>query len=161
MHSRATATGLFALRAEILSGKKEAEEAYQKQRRAILGPLDELSQKLGVTSDTLEVQVVKQRQSLDAALRFRNEPGGVVAVSDTISLDMKEMTGQIRLLMLAANDGEATAAAAGLKQLSERMTGNVERLRGGLVKLNQAGVDHNVNAAATAPGAPWRSRSAR
>src|SRR5262249_33857479 len=31
-------TGLFALRAEVLSGKKESEDAYQKQRRAILGP---------------------------------------------------------------------------------------------------------------------------
>jgi methyl-accepting chemotaxis protein len=143
-------TGLFALRAEVLSGKKEAEEAYQKQRRAILGPIEEMSQKLGSMSDTLEVQVVKQRQSLDAALRFRNEPGGVVAVSDAISLDMKEMTGQIRLLMLAANDTEATAAATGLKQLNDRMTGNVERLRGGLVKMNKPALINNVNAAAAA-----------
>ena len=143
-------TGLFALRTEVLAGKKEAEEAYQKQRRAILGPIDELSQKLGSTSDTLEVQVVKQRQSLDAALRFRNEPGGVVAVSDAISLDMKEMTAQIRLLMLAANDAEASTAAAGLKQLNERMTGNVERLRAALVKMNKPALIGNVNAATTA-----------
>src|SRR6267142_1900719 len=39
-------TGLFALRAEVLSGKMESEDAYQKQRRAILGPIEELSQKL-------------------------------------------------------------------------------------------------------------------
>jgi methyl-accepting chemotaxis protein len=143
-------TGLFALRAEVLSGKKESEEAYQKQRRAILGPIDELSQKLGSMSDTLEVQVVKQRQSLDSALRFRNEPGGVVAVSDAISLDMKEMTGQIRLLMLAANDTEANAAATGLKQLSDRMTGNIERLRAGLVKMNKPALINNVTAAAAA-----------
>jgi methyl-accepting chemotaxis protein len=143
-------TGLFALRAEVLSGKKESEDAYQKQRRVILGPIDELSQKLGAITDTLEVQVVKQRQSLDAALRFRNEPGGVVAVSDTISLDMKEMTGQIRLLMLAMSDAEATVAAAGLKQLNDRMAANVERLRGGLVKMNKPALLANVNAATVA-----------
>ena len=144
------ATGLFALRAEVLAGKKEAEEAYQKQRRAILGPIDELSQKLSGISDSLEVQVVKQRQSLDAALRFRNEPGGVVAVSDSISLDMKEMTGQIRLLMLAANDAEATAAASGLKQLNDRMIADVERLRAGLVKMNKPALLSNANGAAAA-----------
>jgi len=143
-------TGLFALRAEVLSGKKESEDAYQKQRRAILGPIEELSQKLASMSDSLEVSVVKQRQSLDAALRVRNEPGGVVAVSDAISLDMKEMTGQIRLLMLAANDAEANAAAAGLKQLNDRMTGNVEHLRGGLVKMNKPALMNNVIGAAAA-----------
>jgi methyl-accepting chemotaxis protein len=109
-----------------------------------------LSQKLGAITDTLEVQVVKQRQSLDAALRVRNEPGGVVAASDSISLDMKEMTGQIRLLMLAANDGEANAAATGLKQLSERMNGSIERLRAGLVKMNKPALINNVGAASTA-----------
>jgi methyl-accepting chemotaxis protein len=140
-------TGLFALRAEVLSGKKESEEAYQKQRHAILGPIEEQSQKLASMSDSLEVQVVKQRQSLDAALRFRNEPGGVVAVSDAISLDMKEMTAQIRLLMLAGSDAEATVAAAGLKQLSERMTANLERLRAGVVKMNKPALLGNVTAA--------------
>ncbi|HTT11409.1 MAG TPA: methyl-accepting chemotaxis protein [Burkholderiaceae bacterium] len=143
-------TGLFALRTDVLNGKKEAEEAYQKQRRAILGPIDDMSQKLASISDSLEVQVVKQRQGLDAALRFRNEPGGVVAVSDAISLDMKEMTAQIRLLMLATSEAEATAAAAGLKQLSERMTANVERLHAGLVKMNKPALIGNVNAASGA-----------
>jgi len=143
-------TGLFALRGEVLSGKKEAEDPYQKQRRAILGPIEDLSQKLGAATDTLEVQMVKQRQVLDGALRVRNEPGGVVAVSDTISLDMKEMTGQIRLLMLAANDTEATAAAAGLKQLNDRMAANVERLRAALTKMNKPALLNNVNAASNA-----------
>ncbi|HUL63003.1 MAG TPA: methyl-accepting chemotaxis protein [Burkholderiaceae bacterium] len=143
-------TGLFALRADVLNGKKEAEEAYQKQRRAILGPIEEMSQKLASMSDSLEVQVVKQRQSLDAALRFRNEPGGVVAVSDAISLDMKEMTAQIRLLMLAANEAEATAAAAGLKHLSDRMTANVEHLHASLVKMNKPALIGNVNGASGA-----------
>ena len=143
-------TGLFALRADVLNGRKEAEEAYQKQRRAILGPIEEMSQKLASMSDSLEVQVVKQRQSLDTALRFRNEPGGVVAVSDAISLDMKEMTAEIRLLMLAANESEATTAATGLKQLSERMAANVERLHAGVVRMNKPALIGNVNAASGA-----------
>jgi methyl-accepting chemotaxis protein/rubrerythrin len=143
-------TGLFALSGDVLSGEKEAEEPYQKQRKAILAPLDELAQKLGATTDTLEVQVVKQRQSLDAALRVRNEPGGVVAVSDAISLDMKEMTGQIRLLMLAANDAEANSAATGLRQLSERMNGHVEKLRTALTKMNRPALVSNVAAASGA-----------
>ncbi|MBI3368611.1 MAG: MCP four helix bundle domain-containing protein, partial [Burkholderiales bacterium] len=139
-------TGLFALRTDVLAGKKEQDTPYQNQRKAILKLIDDEGAKLGAAVDTLEVQAVKQRQALEAALRFRNEPGGVVAASDAISLDMKEMTATLRLLMLAANDKEAGESEAALKTLSARMAGNVDRLRGGLQKMGKPQLVANVDA---------------
>ena len=144
------ATGLFALRADVLAGKKEQEPAYQAQRKALQKPLEDEGNRLGAAVDGLEVQGVKQRQALEAALRFRNEPGGVVAAADAISLDMKEMTATLRLLMLATSAAEAQPVEASLKTLSQRMVGNVDRLRGGLHKMGKPQLVANVDAAAAA-----------
>jgi hypothetical protein len=58
--------------------------------------------KLGSVLDNTEVQAAKQRQVLEAALKLRNEPGGVVGTSETVSLAIRDMVGTLRLLMLAA-----------------------------------------------------------
>ncbi len=144
------ASGLFALRVEVLAGKKEQEAAYQAQRKALLKPIEDEGNRLGAAVDMLEVQGVKQRQVLAAALRFRSEPGGVAAASDSIELDMKEMTAMLRLLMLATSPAEAQDSEAGLKGLSQRMAGNVEQLRSGLHKLGRQQLVANVDAAALA-----------
>ena len=143
-------TGLFALRTDVLAGKKEQETAYAAQRRAILQPIEDASSRLNAQVDSLEVQVVKQRQSLESALRFRNEPGGVVAASDSIALDMKEMTATIRLLMLATTEDDAKAAEAALTALANRMGNQVDRLRAGLQKMGRPQLMGNVEAAAGA-----------
>ena len=143
-------TGLFALRVDVLAGKKEQEAAYQAQRKAVLKPLEDEGNRLGAAVDTLEVQGVKQRQALEAALRFRNEPGGVVAAADAITLDMKEMTATLRLLMLAASNAEAQPVEASLQTLSQRMGGHVDRLRTGLQKMGKPQLVANVDAAAAA-----------
>ena len=143
-------TGLLALRAEVLSGKKESEPAYQARRKAVLDRIDEHTRALSATTDALEVQIVKQRQSLEAALRLRNEPGGIVAVNDAIALDMKEITAAMRGLMLAADKAEADHADAQLAQLTARMQANTASLRAGLLKLGRGVLVQNVDAATAA-----------
>ena len=105
-------SGLFALRVEVLADKKAQEPAYQAQRKAMQKVLDDEGNRLGAAVDTLEVQGVKQRQVLEAAMRVRSEPGDVVAASDAISLDMKAMTATLRLRMLAASPEEAQTSEA-------------------------------------------------
>ena len=143
-------SGLFALRAEVLGGKKEQEAAYQAQRLALRKLFEQEVSRLGAVVDALEVQALQQRQLLEAALRFRSEPGGVVGASDAISLDMKETTALLRLLMLAASPAETQASEAALVALSQRMTSNVGRLRIGLTKLGKPQLLANVEAAARA-----------
>ena len=74
-------SGLFALRVEVLAGKKVQKPAYQAQRKTLQKALDDEGNRLGAAVDTLEVQGFKQRQVLEAAMRVRSEPCGVVAAS--------------------------------------------------------------------------------
>lgn len=138
-------SGLLALRADVLSGKKEAEAAYQAKRKAMLTMVEEQTRALGAATDTLEVQIVKQRQSLEAAMKLRNEPGGIVALNDAITLDMKDMTAAIRGLMLASTPLEADKADAQLKQLGDRMIDNVAKLRTALARMGRGALVHNVD----------------
>jgi hypothetical protein len=117
-------SGLLALRAVVLAARPEAPEAdaaYQKQRKALLAPIEQQVAKLGATLDAAEVQAVKQRQVLEAALKLRNEPGGVVGTSEEVSLQIRDMVGSLRLLMLAASEAEEAAAHKDLGQLGEKL----------------------------------------
>ena len=143
-------SGLLALRADVLSNKKDAEGLYQNKRKVLLSLIDEQGRALGGSTDTLEVQIVKQRQSLEAAMRLRNEPGGIVAVNDAIALDMKEITAAMRGLMLAASMDEASRADAQLKLLNDRLQDNTGKLRAGLLKLGRMALLQNVDTAAGA-----------
>ena len=134
-------TGLLAQRALVLAAKPEAkaeaEAAYQKQRKAVLVPMDEQVARLGATLDAAEVQAVKHRQVLEAALKLRNEPGGVVGTSEEVSLQIRDMVGALRLLMLAANEAEAVAAHQDLGQLGEKLGANMASMRAGLLKMGR------------------------
>ena len=131
------ATGLLALRANVLASKPEAEAAYQKQRRAILAPVEDQAGKLGTVLDNTEVVAVKQRQTLEAALKLRNEPGGVVTVSEDVSLAIRDLVGQMRLLMLASNTDEAKSAHAAFATQAQQLSSNMATMRAGLVKMGR------------------------
>ena len=134
-------SGLLAQRAAVLAAKPEAkaeaEAAYQKQRKAVLGPMEEQVAKLGATLDAAEVQAVKQRQVLEAALKLRNEPGGVVGTSEEVSLQIRDMVGSLRLLMLAASEAEAAAAHKDMGQLGDKLAGHMATMRAGLLKMGR------------------------
>jgi len=143
-------TGLLALRANVLANKPDAEAAYQKQRRAILTPIEEQMTKLGTVIDALEVQAFKQRQQLEAALKLRNEPGGVVGTSEQVSLDIREMVGSLRLLMLAASEKERHEAHADLKKLASQLTANLDAMKIGLGKMGRTQLVPPVETASAA-----------
>jgi len=146
--------GLLALRAAALAAKPEAkaeaEAAYQKQRRAVLGPADEQATKLGTVIDTLEVQAVKQRQALEAALRLRNEPGGVVTTSEEVSLAIRDMVAQLRLLMLAGTVEEAAATQGALEAGADKLVRQMKAMREGLVRMGRPPLAMQVDAALAA-----------
>ena len=149
-------SGLLALRANVLAAKPEAAEAYAKARKAILDPIDAQSNKLSTVLDSSEVQAAKQRQVLEAALRVRNEPGGVVVTSEEVSLAIRDMVGNLRLLMLAGSDKEAEAAQAELKTSTQHLAENMTAMRAGLLKMGRpplaAQVDTAMAAMATVGG---------
>ncbi|OYU92847.1 MAG: hypothetical protein CFE45_21840, partial [Burkholderiales bacterium PBB5] len=143
-------TGLLALRAAVLANKPDATEAYARQRKAILDPLEVQGNKLNAVLDTTEVQAAKQRQSLEAALRLRNEPGGVVVMSEEVSLAIRDMVGSLRLLMLASSDKEAEAAQADLKSHTKALSDNMATMRAGLLKMGRPPLAAQVDTAMAA-----------
>ena len=143
-------TGLLALRAGVLASKPEAIEAYARQRKAILDPLETLAGKLNTVLDNTEVQAAKQRHTLEAALRLRNEPGGVVVTSEDVSLAIRDMVGSLRLLMLAATDKEADTAQAELKAAARQLGDNMVTMRAGLLKMGRPPLAAQVDTALAA-----------
>jgi hypothetical protein len=146
-------SGLLALRAAALSAKTpEADAAYARQRKALLDPVEQQVGKLGSVLDNTEAQAAKQRQVLEAALKLRNEPGGVVGTSETVSLAIRDMVGTLRLLMLAATEAEVKTAGADLKKLGEQLTADMSSMRAGLLKMGRPPLAAQVDAALVAMG---------
>lgn len=140
-------TGLLALRSAVLSKSTEAEAAYAAQRKQILAQIEEQSTKLLGLIDTLEEQLVKQRQVLEAALKLRNEPGGVVANSQTASLLIRDMVGELRSLMLSASEDEARSASARLNKLGEQLLLNIGSMRSDLIRMGRNNLATQIDAA--------------
>jgi len=140
-------TGLFALRSAALSKSTDTEATYAAQRKQILALIEEQSTKLLGLIDTLEVQLVKQRQVLEAALKLRNEPGGVVANSQTASLVIRDMVGELRSLMLAASDEEARSATTRLNKLGEQLLLNIGSMRSDLIRMGRNNLATQIDAA--------------
>jgi methyl-accepting chemotaxis protein len=145
-------TGLLALRAAVLAKTEGAEANYAKQRKTVLDPVETLSTKLGTMIDGFEVQSVKQRQTLEAALKLRNEPGGVVASSEEVSLAIRDMVGGLRLLMLAASEAEAEQTRAQLRADAKKLADGMTAMRNGLGKMNRPQLVQQVETALTAMG---------
>jgi diguanylate cyclase (GGDEF)-like protein len=142
--------GLLAAREAVLAKKADAEVLYQRQRRALLARLDEQSTKLGLLIDGTEAQAYQQRRSLEAALRLRGEPGGVIAVSEEVSLGMREMGAALRELMLAVTPAECTASESRLKTLETELVTNMGAMRAALHKMGRPQLTANVDAALAA-----------
>ncbi len=142
--------GLMALRAKVLTKTDGADASYQAQRKAVLALIDEQSNKLGALVDGIDVQAVKQRQTLEAALRLRNEPGGVVTTSEEVSLDIRDMVGGLRLLMLASTPALADSAQAGLRSQASKLARDMQTMRAGLQRMGRPVLVQQVDQATAA-----------
>jgi methyl-accepting chemotaxis protein len=142
--------GMLALRAQVLGGDKAAEAAYAAQKRALAAAVEAQLAKIAASVDTLEVQVVKQRQALEAAFRARAEAGALIAASNAISIDAKEIIAGIRLIMLAGAQAEVDKAVAELREIEKRLLAAVERLHDGLARQGKGAIAASAAAAGRA-----------
>ncbi|MFO1270625.1 MAG: methyl-accepting chemotaxis protein [Rubrivivax sp.] len=147
-------SGLLAARAAVLAKKDDAEvaAAYAKQRKAVTDPIEAQSAKLGALIDGIEVQAVKQRQALEAALKLRNEPGGVVNTSEEVTLAIRDMVGGLRLLMLAAAEDEAEATRTALRQQAQALAQGMKAMQAGLSRMGRPQLAQQVEDALNAMG---------
>jgi methyl-accepting chemotaxis protein len=71
----------------------------------------------------------------------------VVVTSEEVSLDIREMVGDLRLLMLAGSAKESDAARAEIQALHKRLDTNMTAMRAGLLKMGKPQLAAQVDAA--------------
>ena len=140
-------TGLLSLRAKVLTKAEGSAAAYAAQRHAVIALVDEQLVRLGALADGLEVQGVKQRQALEAALKLRNEPGGVVATSEAVALGIRDMGAGLRQLMLVSDVKELQDTQEAVQRQGVALSEQMKAMRAGLVKMGRSQLAEQVQAA--------------
>ncbi|HBG07925.1 MAG TPA: hypothetical protein DDY22_20810, partial [Geobacter sp.] len=137
--------GLVALRLEILSTPDKAEtEQYATKSREILKPLEDNSRKIFNTIDTLELQIVKDRNNVVASLGFQNTANTVMEAGSGISVDVKELNAGVRQIMLSSTEAEVGRLAGSLAQTQKRVEANVAMAGKLLLQSGQKELAHNI-----------------
>ena len=137
--------GLVALRLEMLNNPEKADaEHYANKSREILKPLEENSRKIFNTIDTLELQIVKDRNNVVSSLGFQNAANGVMEAGSGISVDVKELNAGVRQIMLSGTGEEVGRLAASLAQTQKRIEGNIATARKLLLDSGQKDLAQNI-----------------
>lgn len=137
--------GLVALRLEILSTPEKAEtEQYAAKSREIMKPLEDNSRKIFNVIDTLELRIVKDRNSVVSSLGFQNAANSVMEAGSGISVDVKELNAGVRQIMLSASDAEVAGIAASLARTRRRIEANVGMVQKLLLQSGQKELARNI-----------------
>ncbi|GFO61371.1 hypothetical protein GMST_36960 [Geomonas silvestris] len=137
--------GLIPFRLEILSTPEKTEtEQYAAKIQEIVKPLEENSRKIFNTIDTLELQIVKDRNNVVASLGFQNAASAVMEAGSAISVDVKELNSGVRQIMLSSGEAEVARIAGALTQTEKRIDGNIALARKLLQQSGQTALANNI-----------------
>ncbi|QXE89329.1 MCP four helix bundle domain-containing protein [Geomonas subterranea] len=130
--------GLVSLKLEMLTNPEKADaEQYAGKARDIMKPLEENSKKIFNTIDTLELQIVKDRNKVVSSLGFQNSANSVMEAGSNISVDVKELNSGVRQIMLSSTDAEVGRLTATLAETRRRIDGNIALARKVLLDSGQ------------------------
>ncbi|WP_136515850.1 methyl-accepting chemotaxis protein [Geomonas edaphica] len=137
--------GLLALRQEMLNNPEKADaEQYATKAREIMKPLEENSKKIFNTIDTLELQIVKDRNKVVSSLGFQNAANGVMEAGSNISVDVKELNAGVRQIMLSGTEAEVGKLSGQLAQSQKRIEANIAAARKLLLDSGQKDLARNI-----------------
>jgi len=143
------ATGLFALRVEALAGK-DGDGHYAAARKSLAATIEETYAKIATAVDLLELQTVKQHESLASAVKFRADADTVIVISGAIGVDVKDIVARVRLVMLAGSLDELKAATGGLVDGQKRVASSIEKLRAALALAGKPALTKSADGAQAA-----------
>ena len=130
--------GLVALKLGLLNNPEKADaEHYANKCRDIMKPLEENSRKIFNTIDTLELQIVKDRNKVVSSLGFQNSANSVMEAGSNISVDVKGLNAAVRQIMLSNTDAEVGKLAGVLAQTRKRIEANIAMARKVLLDSGQ------------------------
>ncbi len=137
--------GLLALRQEMLNNPEKADaEQYATKAREVMKPLEENSKKIFNTIDTLELQIVKDRNKVVSSLGFQNAANGVMEAGSNISVDVKELNAGVRQIMLSGTEAEVGKLSGSLAQSQKRIEANIAAARKLLLDSGQKDLARNI-----------------
>ncbi|TSK06719.1 MAG: HAMP domain-containing protein [Geobacter sp.] len=137
--------GLLALRQEMLNNPEKADaEQYATKAREVMKPLEENSKKIFNTIDTLELQIVKDRNKVVSSLGFQNAANGVMEAGSNISVDVKELNAGVRQTMLSGTEAEVGKLSGTLAQSQKRIEANIAAARKLLLDSGQKDLARNI-----------------
>ncbi len=135
--------GLIEMRVQQLAGR-DVDEKYQEVRRGILGGIASIGTKVAEVIDPLEITLVKEREKIDKAMEFQSRAAGALGNGNAVTIDAKETTATIRLLMLASNEKELATVRGSLDSLGARLQQGAEKVRSQLRELGAAKLAANA-----------------
>lgn len=157
-------SGLISLRADSLTNK-DAEGQYASLKKNILDTLDTHSSKVSDVIDTLEMQIVKDREKMEKSLNFQNSASLVAGIGNMINIDVKELNNSVRLIMLSSSDAELSKIANDTKRLEEKILKNIDQMKEGLSQIGQSkmlkAADATISAMKTSTSSIARILSAK
>ena len=137
--------GLVGLKLEILATPEKTEtEQYATKLREVVKPLEENSRKIFDTIDTLELQIVKDRNKVVASLGFQNAASAVMESGSAISVDVKELSSGVRQIMLSSTEDEVGKISAVLGQTERKIDDNIGIARKTLQQTGQTALAKNI-----------------
>ena len=138
--------GLVALRLAILSTPDKTEtEQYAAKRHEIMKPLEDNSRRIFNTIDTLELQIVKDRNNVVSSLGFQNAASSVMEAGGAISIDVKELNSCVRQIMLSATEQEVVKITQDMAQVQHRIDTNIAVTRKLLLQSGQNALARNIS----------------
>lgn len=93
-------TGLFALRVGMIEEDRKAKKAYRALRKKVGQDIGSAGDSLSQLIDDLAYEILQERQSIQNALSMSSDPSGVTAVSQRLSVGIKEMRVLLEQFML-------------------------------------------------------------
>jgi methyl-accepting chemotaxis protein len=135
--------GLIEMRVQQIAGR-DVDEKYQAVRQGILGGIAGIGSKVAEVIDPLESALVKEREKIDRALDFQSRAAQTLGQGNAVTIDSKETTANIRLLMLASSDKELDDVRTVLDGLATRMQQGTDKVRGQLRDLGAAKLAANA-----------------
>jgi len=137
-------TGLFALRAAVFTNR-EAEGAYRDAMNRTNASVDLLIAKASEVLDPIEMQILRDRERVDRALRMQNQAILTRNFGHTISVDAKDIKAGIRQAMMSETDEELSLAEAEILQRLGRIQDNTGRVHRSLGQINQRDLARNAS----------------
>jgi len=142
-------TGLIALKQAALSGKTEAAEKFNEEKRRMTNQLLEMSTNLSSATGRFDAQVDQNRKSVESAMSSNQRIDNIGDAVNSITLAVKALDSKLRSLMLSDSAKDANAIAGEIRSVFGGIAQHSSSARKDLVQTKQSTALRNFDSASS------------